>query len=297
MSLRIGIDGGGSKTELILVDESGAIIARHVGPGCNPSHLGPDKARATLADALQQLLARSPRPGDAVEATLLCMAGSPAFWQETSAHLAGYGRVVASLDSLPVLELATAGGPGLVMHAGTGSFISARAPDGTIHYAGGLGWLFGDPGSGHDLGRRGLARGLRELQGWAPRTALGDRIRTYTGIEAYGAISRSFYTAPDANARIAGFTPHLLELAQAGNEPAQQVLVESLTGLIEQGEVVTARLFGHQAATCGVSGAILNHPAAAATLRSLVGARNWAVSLSFITATPIEGVRRLLVRI
>ena len=297
MSLRIGIDGGGSKTELILVDESGAIIARHIGPGCNPSHLGPDKARATLVDALQHLLAQSPRANAPVDATLLCMAGAPAFWQETSANLTGYGRIVTSLDSLPVLELATGGGPGLVMHAGTGSFISARAPDGTIHYAGGLGWLFGDPGSGHDLGRRALARGLREIQGWAPRTALGDRICTYAGLSAYGAISRSFYTATDANARIAGFTPQLLELAQTGNEPAQQVLIESLTGLVEQGEVVTARLFGTQAATCGVSGAILNHPAAASTLRNLVGARNWAVSLQFITATPIEGVRRLLVKL
>lgn len=297
MSLRIGIDGGGSKTELILVDESGAIIARHIGPGCNPSHLGPDRARATLVDALQHLLAQSPRPGESIDATLLCMAGSPAFWQETSAHLKGYGHIVTAIDSLPVLELATAGGPGLVMHAGTGSFIAARAADGTIHYAGGLGWLFGDPGSGHDLGRRGLARGLRELQGWAQRTALGDRICSYTGIEVYGAISRSFYTAPDSNARIAGFTPHLLELAQTGNEPAQQVLIESLTGLIEQGEVVTARLFGIQSTTCGVSGAILNHPAAAATLRNLVASRGWAVSLNFVTATPIEGVRRLLTRL
>jgi len=297
MSLRIGIDGGGSKTELILVDESGAIIAQHIGPGCSPSLLGPDKARATLVDALQHLLAKSPRPGVAVDATLLCMAGAPTFWQETSAGLTGYGRIVTALDSLPVLELATAGGPGLVMHAGTGSFISARAPDGTIHYAGGLGWLFGDPGSGHDLGRRALARGLRELQGWAPPTALGDRIRSYTGIEAYGAISRSFYTAADANARIAGFTPHALELAQGGNEPAQLALVESLTGLVEQGQVVTARLFGADVVSCGVSGAILNHPASAAVLRQLVAARSWAVTLQFITAPPIEGVRQLLLRL
>lgn len=297
MSLRIGIDGGGSKTELILVDERGQILAQHLGPGCNPSHLGPEKARATLVAALQDLVARSPRPRDPVDTTLLCMAGSPAFWQETSVGLTGFGRIITSLDSLPVLELATNGGPGLVMHAGTGSFISARGPDGEVHYAGGLGWLFGDPGSGHDLGRRALARGLRELQGWAPRTALGDRICTYTGLNVYGAISRAFYTAADANARIAGFTPHALELAQAGNPPAQETLVESLSGLVEQGQVVTARLFGTQTVTCGVSGAILNHPAAAAVLRQLVAARSWAVTLEFITATPIEGVRRLLVRL
>lgn len=298
MSLKIGIDGGGSKTELILVDEGGAILAQHLGPGCNPSHLGPEKARGILIGALQQLLAKSPRTGAEaqVSVTLLCMAGSPAFWQETAAGFTGYGRVVASLDSLPVLELATGGKPGLVMHAGTGSFISARAPAGTLHYAGGLGWMFGDPGSGHDLGRRALSRGMRELQGWAPRTALADALCAYTGITEYSAISRFFYTSDDASVRIAGFAPKVLELAQAGNQPAQLSLVESLTELVAMGRLVTTRLFADSPVTCGVSGAILNSQPAAAILRALIAAQAWPVTLHFITEPPIEGVRRLLFR-
>ena len=74
---------------------------------------------------------------------------------ETAATLQadeGFGKVVACDDSRPVLELATGGKPGLVLHAGTGSFVAAQAPDGTLHYAGGTGWRFGDPGSGYDLG-------------------------------------------------------------------------------------------------------------------------------------------------
>ena len=299
MSLKIGIDGGGSKTELILVDAAGAILARHTGPGCNPSHLGPDKARAILIEALQHLLARAHREGAQreVTATQLYMAGAPAFWKETATGLTGYGKITTGLDSLPVLELATNGQPGLVMHAGTGSFISARAPDGTLHYAGGLGWKFGDPGSGHDLGRRALSRGLRELQGWSPRTALADRICTYTGIATYAEISRYFYTAEDSNARIAGFTPHVLELALAGNQPAQLVLAESLTELVALGHHVTTRLFADAPVACGVSGAILNSPSAAAILRALHEAQAWPVTLNFITEPPIEGVRRLLVRL
>lgn len=298
MSLKIGIDGGGSKTGLILVDAAGAVLARHTGPGCSPSHLGPAKARTILLEALQQLLARAPRPvapGE-VAATQLYMAGAPAFWQETAAGLTGFGRVTTALDSLPVLELATGGRPGLVMHAGTGSFIAARAPDDTVHYAGGLGWKFGDPGSGHDLGRRALVRGLHELQGWAPRTALGDAICAYTGIAAYAENSRYFYTAEESIARIVGFAPQVLALAAAGNPPAQEALAESLAELVEFGRLVTARLFADTAVTCGVSGAILNHGAAAGALSALVAARAWPVQLHFITEPPIEGVRRLLVR-
>ena len=79
------------------------------------------------------------------------------FWRETAAALQGYGKVTTTDDSVPVLELATAGAPGLVLHAGTGSFVAARTADGATHYAGGLGWKLGDPGSGYDIGRRAVA--------------------------------------------------------------------------------------------------------------------------------------------
>ena len=146
-SFKIGVDGGGTKTECILVDARGAIVARHLAPGCNPSIAGHEQARLVVTDALCALLdSVTPRPRPA--ATLLCMAGSRTFWQEFAANLTDFGQVTVADDSLPVLELATRGEPGLVLHAGTGSFVAARAPDGSVHYAGGLGWRFGDPGSG-----------------------------------------------------------------------------------------------------------------------------------------------------
>ena len=175
MSFKIGVDGGGTKTECILVDARGEIVARHLAPGCNPNVTGPDQARAIVTAALDALLAESKieNPKSKISATLLFMSGAPTFWQEFAATLTGYGRVTAAIDSLPTLELATHGAPGLVIHAGTGSFVAARSPDGAIHYAGGTGWRFGDPGSGYELGRRAIARALLELQGWLPPSALG----------------------------------------------------------------------------------------------------------------------------
>lgn len=49
--------------------------------------------------------------------------------------------------------------PELVLHAGSGSFVAARGLDGAVHYAGGLGWKFGDAGSGFEIGR--LLYGVR----------------------------------------------------------------------------------------------------------------------------------------
>ncbi|MBL9216521.1 MAG: ATPase [Opitutaceae bacterium] len=299
---QIGVDGGGTKTELILVDAAGAVVARHLAPGCNPSQVGPENARRLLHEALAGLLAQPGIPAaPAVRSTLLCMAGNRGFWRETAASLPGCGTVTTTDDSAPVLELATAGAPGLVLHAGTGSFVAARTADGAAHYAGGLGWKLGDPGSGYDIGRRAVALALLELQGWPPAggtrlSALAEALQAHTGLADYAANSRFFYYDPDANARIAAFAPQVVELAARDCGPAQQVLADSLTELARLADQVIHRLFPKPAARlpCGVSGRVLNQPAAAFALRSLAAKLAWPVELRFMSETPIEGVRRLL---
>lgn len=300
-NLSIGVDGGGTKTELILVDGDGRSLANHIGPGCNPSQIGPEKARATLTDALETLLAQSKveNPKPLIRRTLLCMAGNRDFWRETAAMLKGFGAVSTVDDSRPVLELATGGQPGLVLHAGTGSFVAARAPDGTIHYVGGLGWKLGDPGSGFDLGRRAVAIAMVELQR-VPTilSPLARALLEHTRLDGYSAHSRFFYNDPTANAVIAGFAPRVIELAAADCGPAQQVIADSITDFARQADEVIHRLFPRSATRlpCGVSGRILNSPPAVFALRSLAGKLNWPVDLHFIETSPIEGVRRLLVR-
>ena len=295
--LRIGVDGGGTKTELLLVDAAGEVRARHVAPGCNPSHVGADAARATLRGALDALLAAAGAAPAAVGRTALYMAGAPDFWREFAAAETRYGRMTAGPDSLPVLELATGGAAGLALHAGTGSFIAARGPDGAVHYAGGLGWKLGDPGSGFDLGRRGYARALLELQGWAPASALGEALRAEASGRDEPALKRALYADADANARIAAFGRRVLDLAGAGCGPAQAALTESVAGLVEQARMVTARLFpGATGVPCGVCGAILNAPASVALLRTLAATHAWPVEYRFVTDAPAEGVRRLLLK-
>ena len=295
---KIGVDGGGSKTELIFVDAAGAVIATHTAPGCNPSQCGPERSRDILETGLTALLGSAPLSHlrSPISATHLYMAGSPAFWRELAATLSGYGRVAAETDAIPVLELATAGAPGLVLHAGTGSFVAARAPDGSVHYAGGLGWKLGDAGSGFDLGRRGIAQAMLELQGWAPPSDLGAILKAHTGLTDAAAISRFLYSDPDANARITAFAPRVVQLAAQGCPPAQVALTETLTELVGQARLVTAKLFPGAVVPCGVSGPILNCEPSPAALKALVAAPPWAVELNFITAPPIEGVRRLLLK-
>lgn len=297
-SYKIGVDGGGTKTELILVDAAGTVVAMHTAPGCNPSQVGPERAREILLAGLRALLETAARAGlrPPLSGLHLFLAGAQAYWQETAHTLTGFGPVTSNPDSLPVLELATNGAPGLVLHAGTGSFVAARAPDGSIHYAGGLGWRIGDAGSGFDLGRRAIAQALLELQGWAQSSGLGDALKSHTGLASNADISRYLYTEPDANFRIAAFAIRVVALAAAGCNPAQAVLNDTISELVAQARLVTTKLFGANSVPCGVSGALLNSEPAAAAIRAQLVARQWAVELNFISAPAIEGVRRLLAK-
>lgn len=294
MAFKIGVDGGGSKTECILVDAAGQIVARQLAPGSNPSVVGPEQAKLVITDALCALVA-----GQAVRisSTLLCMAGNRPFWRDLATELTDFGTVTTADDSLPVLELATDGQAGLVVHSGTGSFVAARDAAGNIHYAGGLGWRFGDAGSGYDLGRRAVSRGLLELQGWAPPSRLAATVRDHAqlGSEAeVGAVTRFFYSEPATNHKIASLAPAVLRLASEGDETARQLIADSAGELLELAARVAARLFAGIAVDeirAGLSGPILTHP----VVRETVLPRS-PLALVPITESPIEGVRRMLAR-
>ena len=305
MTYKIGVDGGGTKTECILVDATGTVVARHLAPGCNPNVVGTDQARLIVTDSLVALTSspafplhlQLPSSTGSVSATLLFLSGAPAFWQECAASLTDFGRVTTAPDSLPTLELATHGRPGLVIHAGTGSFVAARSPDGAIHYAGGTGWRFGDPGSGYELGRRAISRALLELQGWLPPSRLGPTVRDHTQLGDAAdarAVTRYFYAHAEPNRVIAALAPAILRLAAEGDHTAHQVLIESATELLELANRVAAKLFPGTALDTiptGLSGALLTNATVAAALTPRT-----PLPLTPITEAPIEGVRRLLLR-
>jgi len=288
---RIGVDGGGTKTELILVDTAGEIITHHVAPGCNPNVVGQEQARAVMLEALGQIH-REP-----VEMTHLYMSGAPEFWRDFARHLTDFGTVRAFDDSLPTLELATDGKPGLVLHGGTGSFVAARDTSGELHYAGGLGWRFGDPGSGYDLGQKAVSRGLAEMQGWAKPTRVGQLVRDHgesISIFDTRALTRYLYQNPAPNKVIASLAPAVLHLAAEGDETASAMVRTSAQPLLDLATEVATKLFPAtplDAIPAGLTGPVMSHEVVVHMLVPLT-----PLPLRVIRESPITGVRRLLGR-
>jgi len=294
--MKIGVDGGGTKTELILIDQSGSIVARHHAPGCNPSHVGPERARETLTAALHALVATSKIQSreSSITHTLLCMAGSPDFWRETAASLARFGQVETTTDAAPVLELATGGHPGLVLHAGTGSFVALRSTDGAMHYAGGLGWRLGDPGSALDIGRRATARALSELQGWSEKTPLSEAMVELFSTDKPSAITAALHRSTEPNQILGSFAACVSQLAAKGDVTALAIILASAGELLACAEAAARTFISNQnldTLLAGLSGPILTQPFVAEALRN-----RSKLPLKPLAEPPVEGVRRLLLR-
>lgn len=95
MGYFIGIDGGGTKTEVALCDEAGRVLYRSVAAGCNPVDIGLERTLELLNHILRELLEKSGiaacqiaavfsgiSGGSAAEIQDICRGGSAAFFQK-----------------------------------------------------------------------------------------------------------------------------------------------------------------------------------------------------------------------
>lgn len=239
----VGVDGGGTGTRARLCDCEG----RALGEGqAGPSGLGQGIAQAwrhvqeAVAGAFMQ--ARLAQPGPSALALGLGLAGADVqAWRE--AFLAadpGYARCELSTDSVTQLLGAHAGGPGLVVAAGTGSVAAALDGQGRVHSCGGWGYVSGDEGSGAWLGLRAMRHAQQAADGRAQAGPLAAAVRTHAGPSAAAMLA---WCAGAGQAAWAGLAPMVFEAADAG-DPAAQRLLDRAAGEL-------ARLVAALDARCG----------------------------------------------
>jgi len=177
----LGFDGGGTKTDCVLMDESGTILARSQSGPSNPLRVGFGAAMMAIRDATRQAYAQAKLGTDARAAAVCAgLAGAgPAESAEKirvlfAAEFAHTPiRICTDLD----LALAAAGdGPTIVLIAGTGSAAIGRNAASESSRAGGYGSQIGDEGSAYDIGRRAVLTAMHENDRTGADSAFGQRL-------------------------------------------------------------------------------------------------------------------------
>ena len=180
----LGIDGGGTKTQAAIVDETGHVRGVGLGGPSNYDDIGANRARANIAQAVTAACAPAGCEPAPFAAAFLGLAGivSPAdraVVQGIAAdlRLAPLDRVGVDHDCRIALAGGLSGRPGIVLIAGTGSSCYGRNAAGGDWRAGGWGSQIGDEGSGYWLGLHALQSAVRAYDGRGPATRLEADVR------------------------------------------------------------------------------------------------------------------------
>lgn len=241
MKLFLGVDGGQSSTHALVGDESGrAVGVGRAGP-CN--HVGKAEGREKFLRAVGGCLREAGFEGAEFEAACLGFSGGAADKDAYVRELIKAKRYVVTHDAFVALMGATAGEPGVVAIAGTGSIAFGRNREGKTARAGGWGYVFGDEGGGFDLVRQAVRAALREEEGWGPKTLLREALVSSAGATSANDLLHRFYTDHYPRERVAAFSKLVDRIARAGDAVAKEILLAAAQQLAAMASAVREQIF------------------------------------------------------
>lgn len=158
-------------------------------------------------------------------------------------------------DAPTALSGATAGKPGIVVIAGTGSVVYGENAPGDTAKIGGLGYLFSDEGSGFWLAVQIIRLAIKEQDGLIEPTGLEHLVLDFFGREKIRDLTDDFYNGKMTRDRLASFARAAHEAAQAGNTVIQNQIKFGTDALIESVCCAARRLqFQDEFPVAGVGG-------------------------------------------
>ncbi len=248
MKLFLGVDGGQSSTTALVGDETGAVIGSGRGGPCN--HVGSAEGRDRFLRAVGGCLRGAGFADVEFEAACLGFSGGAADKNAYVRELIKAKLYFVTHDAFIALVGATAGEPGVITIAGTGSIAFGRNQEGKTARAGGWGYVFGDEGGGFDLVRQALRAALREEEGWGPKTALREALVSSAGATGANDLLHRFYTNEYPRERVAAFAKLVDRIARDGDPVAREILLAGAQQLATLAGAVRRQIFDGKAACC-----------------------------------------------
>jgi glucosamine kinase len=132
-SIFIGVDGGGTYTRALVVDETGRVLARAEAGGCNPEHVndGPEQMGRALTEVVSLTGARFGEVAGLVAGVAGINEPKDQAWAERLTALPGLTCPRVHVNDAVVAHAGALGArPGIVAISGTGSIVYGRTETG-----------------------------------------------------------------------------------------------------------------------------------------------------------------------
>jgi len=315
----VAVDGGNSKTEVLVGDTTGALLGYARGPGSNHQTAGgldPALRRidALIREALRPTLAvrevsngalapvrevfgMTPPPALAQ----LCLAGADlpvevATLDEAVAAAGWAEKSIVENDTMALLRAGTDALDAVAVVCGAGINCVARAADGRTVRFPSLGRISGDWGGGRELGDAALWHAARAEDGRGPSTALAHAVAAHFGHETVAEVSAAVHLRQIPPRRLEELSPVLFRVAATGDAVAGAVVSRQADEVVALAAAALRRL-GLLAAPVAVvlGGGVLRarHPQLMDAITGRLADLAPRAEISVVTDPPVVGAALL----
>ena len=227
--LFLGVDGGGTKTQIAIMNERREVTCEGFAGPSNPLRVGVETAVTNIAKAINEACDRAALSRGDISSATLGLAGVrradlKQSVRESFIKRLGIRKVEVVTDAEIALYATTQGKPGLVVIAGTGSVCLGKDEHGRLAISGGWGPLAGDEGGGVGIAQQALHTIAKASDGRGVPTMLSERASEYFRASGPENLIVAIYSPQVDNSRIAGFARLVVETAQEGDEIAIGIL-------------------------------------------------------------------------
>jgi N-acetylglucosamine kinase-like BadF-type ATPase len=212
----LAVDGGNSKTDVVLGDSTGEIHARARGGPFRPQVTGIQEALDALAMTIAEVRTSAGVDGP-VDRLSAFVAGADLPHEETALQEAfarrGWAKEVhVANDTFALLHAGSPDGTGVAVVCGTGINCVGIAPGGAVVRFPALGVLSGDWGGGMDIGTLMLWHAVRGEDGRGPRTVLSRAVADHFGLSTALDVTLAIHAGAIPEAELRTLTPVLFTL-------------------------------------------------------------------------------------
>lgn len=227
----LAIDGGNSKTDVVLVGWDGSLLAAVRGPGASHEDYGMDGALSRLGDLIRLAAGQAGLDGSGIVAPHIsaCLAGADLAEEETALTAGllagGWSESAAAVnDTFAILRGGVDEPWGVAVTCGAGINCVAVAPDGTTARYLAHGTMTGDWGGGWGLGQAVMWHAMRGWDGRGPATVLGDAAAAHFGLPSIRDVAVAVHKGVLGEADLIQLTAVLFAAAARGDRVARSLV-------------------------------------------------------------------------
>jgi glucosamine kinase len=247
----VGVDGGGSKTRVVVATAGGEIIGETIGAGSATAPELIDHSASIIGPLVTQAVAEAGRPDARPRLVVAGISGAGRANMQRALTAALEDQEVADEISVVgdgeiALYDAFGDGPGILLVAGTGSIAQGRGPQGQSARCGGWGIFVGDEGSGRWIGKKALAVVAAASDGREPPTELVGAI--LTAAQVNDPMELIPWAIAASGKDLAALAPVVMNTAAAGDLRANALVGLTVEELVLHVRTLATKLFGDERA-------------------------------------------------